>query len=122
MAKPENITSIRDIKVYNRLFLWEFLKALKIQEENVYVYCNGRDVDLKKTFYENEVNAAATLPALYIDGIAVSKNGAWPCGLTGKYNPDLEELKNYSLAAKNQNTFDSYMRVFLNSDNLKAAQ
>ena len=73
-------------------------------------------------FYENEVNAAATLPALYIDGIAVSKNGAWPCGLTGKYNPDLEELKNYSLAAKNQNTFDSYMRVFLNSDNLKAAQ
>ena len=35
---------------------------------------------------------------------------------------DLEELKNYSLAAKNQNTFDSYMRVFLNSDNLKAAQ
>ena len=73
-------------------------------------------------FFENEVNASATLPAIYVDGIAESKNGAWPCGLTGKYQPDYEELKTYAFAARNEDSFQSYMKGFLNSENLQAAQ
>ena len=73
-------------------------------------------------FFENELKASAALPALYIDGIAESKNGAWPRGLTGKYEPDYQELKAYSFAAKNQDSFESYMKGFLNSENLQAAQ
>ncbi len=73
-------------------------------------------------FFQSEINASATLPALYVDAIAKSKNGSWPCGLTGKYYPDFEELKTYSLASRNQSTFDNYMEGFLNSENLQAAQ
>ncbi len=73
-------------------------------------------------FFENEVLASATLPALYVNGIAKSVNGAWPCGLTGKYKPDFEELKRYSIAAKNEYTFNAYMENFLNDENQKAAQ
>ena len=77
---------------------------------------------VEEDFFENEVKASATLPALYVDGIAESKNGAWPCGLTGKYEPDYEELKTYSFAARNHDSFESYMKGFLNSENLQAAQ
>ncbi len=73
-------------------------------------------------FFQSEVHASASLPALYVDGIAESANGAWPCGLTEKYSPDFDELKTYSLAARNQSSFDSYMKGFLNAENLQAAQ
>ena len=49
----------------------------------------------------------------YVDGIAIVKNGAWPCALPGVYNSDNEELKKYSLAAKTKKGFEEYMRNFL---------
>ena len=67
------------------------------------------DVD----FFDNELSAATCLPALYVDGIAIVKNGAWPCALPGVYNSDNEELKKYSLAAKTKKGFEEYMRNFL---------
>ena len=73
-------------------------------------------------FFDCELKAAATLPSLYVDGISLARNGAWPCGLTGKYQPDYEELKTYAFAARNKDTFESYMKGFLNSENLQAAQ
>ena len=64
-------------------------------------------------FFDNELSAATCLPALYVDGIAIVKNGAWPCALPGVYNSDNEELKKYSLAAKTKKGFEEYMRNFL---------
>ena len=67
------------------------------------------DVD----FFEDELSAATCLPALYIDGISVVKNGAWPCALPGEYPADNNEIKKYSLAAKTQQSFDEYMNQSL---------
>ena len=64
-------------------------------------------------FFDNELSAATCLPALYVDGIAIVKNGAWPCALPGVYASDNEELKKYSLAAKTKKGFEEYMRNFL---------
>ena len=67
------------------------------------------DVD----FFEDELSAATCLPSLYIDGISVVKNGAWPCALPGEYPADNNEIKKYSLAAKTQQSFDEYMNQSL---------
>ena len=69
------------------------------------------DVD----FFENELSAATCLPALYVDGISIVKNGAWPCSLPGVYSADNDEIKKYSIAAKTQRGFDDYMKHYLSS-------
>jgi glutaconate CoA-transferase subunit A len=67
------------------------------------------DVD----FFDDELSAATCLPALYIDGVSVVMNGAWPCALPGEYPADNSEIKKYSLAAKTKQGFDDYMKQFL---------
>jgi glutaconate CoA-transferase subunit A len=61
-------------------------------------------------FFEGELSAATCLPALYVDGISIVKNGAWPCALPGVYGSDNEEIKKYSLAAKTKEGFREYMK------------
>ena len=70
---------------------------------------------LDTDFFEDELSASTCLPALYIDGISIVKNGAWPCKLPGVYEADNEEIKKYSIAAKTKSTFDQYMKSFLKS-------
>ena len=67
------------------------------------------DVD----FFDDELSAATCLPALYIDGVSVVMNGAWPCALPGEYPADNSEIKKYSLAAKTKQGFDDYMNQSL---------
>ena len=50
---------------------------------------------LDTDFFEDELSASTCLPALYIDGISIVKNGAWPCKLPGVYEADNEEIKKY---------------------------
>ena len=64
-------------------------------------------------FFEDELSAATCLPALYVNGISIVKNGAWPCALPGVYSSDNEEIKKYSLAAKTKEGFGEYMRYCL---------
>ena len=64
-------------------------------------------------FFEDELSAATCLPALYVDGVSIVKNGAWPCALPGVYGSDNEEIKKYSLAAKTQEGFREYMKHYL---------
>ena len=64
-------------------------------------------------FFDCELKAAATLPSLYVDGISLARNGAWPCGLTDCYEIDGNEMSKYAKSAKNQETFDEYMRNFI---------
>jgi glutaconate CoA-transferase subunit A len=70
---------------------------------------------LDTDFFEDELSASTCLPALYVDGISIVKNGAWPCKLPGVYESDNEEIKKYSIAAKTKSTFDQYMKSFLKS-------
>ena len=68
-------------------------------------------------FFDCELKAAATLPSLYVDGISLARNGAWPCGLTDCYEIDGNEMNKYAKSAKNQETFDEYMRDFISQNN-----
>ena len=76
------------------------------------VYVTVEEI-VNEDFFECELKASATLPSLYIDGISLSKNGAWPCGLTDYYTLDSEEMNKYAKAAKHQETFDAYMENFI---------
>ena len=67
-------------------------------------------------FFDCELKAAATLPSLYVDGISLVRNGAWPCGLTDYYEIDSNEMSKYAKSAKYQETFDEYMRNFISQN------
>ena len=69
-----------------------------------------------KIFLNANLKLQQHLPSLYIDGISLSKNGAWPCGLTDYYTLDSEEMNKYAKAAKHQETFDAYMENFISQN------
>jgi glutaconate CoA-transferase subunit A len=56
-----------------------------------------------------ETIAAGTLPALYVDSIALAPKGAWPYGLWGEYPPDTAELARYAGMARTDQSFRDYM-------------
>ena len=76
------------------------------------VYVTVEEI-VDEDFFDSELKAAATLPSLYVDGISLAKNGAWPCGLTDYYEIDSNEMSKYAKSAKYQETFDEYMRNFI---------
>lgn len=55
--------------------------------------------------------AAATLSAMYVDGIALVPNGAWPLNLPGYYDYDRSSIKAYAMAAKSDNTFKTWLET-----------
>ena len=88
------------------------LATLAHASKNVFVTTERiLDIDL----FDDELSAATCLPALYIDGISVVKNGAWPCALPGVYGADNDEIKKYSIAAKTQKGFEDYMKNYLSN-------
>ena len=80
------------------------------------VYVTVEEI-VDEDFFDCELKAAATLPSLYVDGISLARNGAWPCGLTDCYEIDGNEMSKYAKSAKNQETFDEYMRNFISQNN-----
>ena len=79
------------------------------------VYVTVEEI-VDEDFFECELKAAATLPSLYVDGISLSRNGAWPCGLTDCYEIDGNEMSKYAKSAKYQETFDEYIRNFISQN------
>ena len=79
------------------------------------VYVTVEEI-VDEDFFDCELKAAATLPSLYVDGISLSKNGAWPCGLTDYYDIDSNEMSKYAKSAKYQETFDEYIRNFISQN------
>jgi len=57
----------------------------------------------------DEMLAAGTLPALYVDAVAVAPNGAWPLGLAGVYAADEAEIGRYAAAARSDAGFAAYL-------------
>ena len=79
------------------------------------VYVTVEEI-VDEDFFDCELKAAATLPSLYVDGISLAKNGAWPCGLTDYYDIDSNEMSKYAKSAKYQETFDEYIRNFISQN------
>jgi len=59
--------------------------------------------------------AAASVSAMYVDGIALAPNGAWPLNLPGYYDYDREAIKDYALAAKTDGSFETWLDAYNNS-------
>ena len=58
-----------------------------------------------------EENASAgILPALYVEAVAVARNGAWPLGLWGEYCVDDAELVRYARMGRTREGFAAYLQ------------
>ena len=57
----------------------------------------------------DEKTAAGVLPGIYVHGIALVKNGAWPVGLWGSYAADEAHLAEYAHCAKTSEGFRQYL-------------
>ena len=59
----------------------------------------------EESLLDDERLAAGTIPALYVDRIAIAANGAHPCGLFGRYGPDRAWLRSYAETARSEQGF-----------------
>ena len=66
-----------------------------------------------KDFLEDEQLAAGTLPAMYVQAIAIAEKGAWPQALTGCYERDLDHIRIYAKQAKTKEGFQSYLTAHI---------
>ncbi|MFT6556255.1 CoA transferase subunit A [Sneathiella sp.] len=62
---------------------------------------------------EDEKMAAGTLPALYVGGISVCKNGSWPLGFWQGAGEDSAHLSDYREKAKTDEGFEGYLQEFV---------
>ncbi|MBM3541120.1 MAG: CoA synthetase [Alphaproteobacteria bacterium] len=53
--------------------------------------------------------AAGTIPALYVEGIAEARRGAWPIACPGHYEADGEHIQSYGRAARTAEGFQRYL-------------
>jgi glutaconate CoA-transferase subunit A len=53
----------------------------------------------------------ATIPSMYVGGIAAAPRGAWPLGLAGTYGPDNEHLALYARMAATPEGFAEYLET-----------
>lgn len=67
------------------------------------------DHDLMAT----EDSAAAVLPALYVDAVALAPRGAWPLQLVDEYEADAAELARYAAMARSEEGFRAYLSALL---------
>ncbi|MDP6351615.1 MAG: CoA-transferase [Alphaproteobacteria bacterium] len=54
--------------------------------------------------------AAGTLPALYVDRIAVCPQGCWPLGFADLYPADADHMRAYAAAARTGEGFRAYLK------------
>ena len=61
----------------------------------------------------DETLAPATVPSIYVSGIAVAERGAWPLSLPGRYDEDGEHLGLYAQMAATEEGFQRYLAEFV---------
>jgi len=61
----------------------------------------------------DEALAPATIPSIYVSGIAVAKRGGWPLSLPGAYEEDGEHLALYARMAASEEGFARYLAEFV---------
>lgn len=57
----------------------------------------------------SEATAAGTLPALYVEAVALAPRGAWPLPLAGEYPRDEAHLAEYATLAATEDGFRHYL-------------
>ena len=62
---------------------------------------------------ETKESAAAVLPSLYVEAVAVAPRGAWPLSLWDEYETDTAELARYAAMARSEAGFRAYLSSFL---------
>ncbi len=62
---------------------------------------------------EDPILAAGTLPAFYVDAIAIAERGAWPLGLPDHYELDAEHLSLYARMAASAQGFAEYLDKYV---------
>ena len=60
------------------------------------------------------LRAAGTIPSLYLTGIAVAKQGAWPIGLAGHNGRDADHMALYAELAASEDGLAGYVGEFVN--------
>ena len=60
--------------------------------------------------------AAATVSSLYVSGIAVVEQGAWPLGLHDHYAEDRAHMARYQQMASADDSFQAYLDEFVTRD------
>ncbi|MBI5263499.1 MAG: CoA synthetase [Bradyrhizobium sp.] len=66
-----------------------------------------------RNLLETEDAAAAVLPSLYVDAVAVAPRGAWPMSLWDEYPGDDAEVARYAAMARTEEGFRAYLSGFL---------
>ncbi|MCW5773796.1 MAG: CoA synthetase [Rhodospirillaceae bacterium] len=62
---------------------------------------------------DDPLRAAGTIPALYVDAVALAPRGALPCGMAGLYAEDAAALAGYVRAAATPEGFRAWLEGFL---------
>ena len=57
-----------------------------------------------------------------MNAIAEAKNGAWPIGIPGGYDPDHQHLKDYLELAQTEEGFDQYLKEHVYVTKAEAAE
>lgn len=70
---------------------------------------------------EDQARAGATLPAIYVDRIALAPRGAWPLGMPDHYGQDEDELSRYMGMARTREGFEAYLAQWLGKAQRQAA-
>jgi glutaconate CoA-transferase subunit A len=68
---------------------------------------------IEGSVFDNPATAAGSVPAIYVDGIAVLAQGAAPVGLPEHYVPDGDQIKRYASAALSDEGFAGFVRDWL---------
>lgn len=68
---------------------------------------------VERDLLETEDSAAAVLPSLYVDAVAVAPRGAWPLPLWDEYEGDVAEVARYAAMARTEEGFRAYLSAFL---------
>jgi len=66
------------------------------------------DARVPGSFFDDEALAAGTIPAAYVDALAVVPGGCWPMALDGRV--DLDAVRRYQQAARSDDGFAAYLR------------
>lgn len=58
---------------------------------------------------DSQAHRAASLSSIYVGGVAIAERGAWPLGLAGYYEEDLEHMREYRQQALTDAAFADYV-------------
>ncbi len=64
---------------------------------------------------DDELLAGGTIASVYVSAVAQAERGAWPLGVAGAYDPDLEHLRTYADAARSDDGFADYLTRFVHA-------